>query len=121
MLLNGATPPLDDLAASAGYEWMREATEDAAARSLDCLGALGAKLLDSLQSAPETDADAARWCAAESAAINLTMLGVVSIEELRALDALHAWAESVSQRDLPHPLAPMIKAYAFTIRTIDAV
>ena len=119
MTLNGATPPLEAVAAAAGYEWMREATEDAAARSLDCLEALGAELLDALQSAQETDAE--RWGVAETALLKLEMLGVVSIEDLRSLNALHAWAESVSQRDLPHPLKPMFDAYVFTTRTIDAV
>ena len=120
MTLNGSRPPLEAVAAAAGYEWMREATEDAAARSLDCLEALGAELLDALQSAQETDADRARWFAAEDAMFYLTMLGVVSVEDLRALDALHAWAESVSQRDLPNPIHPMLAAYVFTMRTIDA-
>ena len=121
MAPNESTPMLQDVAAAAGHAWMREATEDAAARSLDCLGALGTDLLDSLQTAPETDADCALLIAAEDAMLYLTMLGVVSVEDLRALDALHAWAESVSQRDLPNPLKPMFNAYVFTTRTIDPV
>ena len=116
MTPNESTLMLQSVAASAGHAWMREATEDAAARSLDCLGALGTELLDSLQTAPETDADRARWFAAEDAMFYLTMLGVVSVEDLRALDALHAWAESVSQRDLPNPVHPLLAAYVFRTR-----